>query len=118
MKSQELNAIFAALADPTRRAIIARLAKGDATVKEINKPFEISAPAITKHLKVLEQAGLIKRSRDAQKRPCSLEPIALKEALGWLEQYRALWQVRLDRFEVYVESLEKNKRERNEKQKK
>jgi DNA-binding transcriptional ArsR family regulator len=97
-----LSATFAALADPTRRAILARLARGESTVTELAEPFEMSLPAVTKHLKVLERAGLVTRSRQAQWRPCHLRPQPLKEAAGWVEQYRRLWEQRLDRLEDYL----------------
>lgn len=94
-----LDATFAALADPTRRAIIARLATGEATVMELAKPFAMSQPAISKHLKVLEQAGLISRSRDAQRRPCRIEAKRLEEANQWLERYSAFWEASLQRLD-------------------
>ena len=90
--SARLDATFAALADPTRRAILARLASGEASVLELAEPFEMSQPAISKHLKVLERAGLISRGRDAQRRPCRIEPRPLAEANGWIENYRQLWE--------------------------
>src|SRR4051812_44033599 len=96
--SETLDATFSALADPTRRAILARLATGEASVLELAEPFEISLPAVSKHLKVLERAGLIARSRDAQWRPCRLEPKRLKEVSDWVEQYRQLWEARFDRL--------------------
>jgi DNA-binding transcriptional ArsR family regulator len=92
--SDRLDATFAALADPTRRAILTRLAAGDASVLELGEPFEMTQPAISKHLKVLERAGLISRGRDAQRRPCRIEPRALAEANGWIENYRRLWESR------------------------
>ena len=101
-----LNASFAALADPTRRAILARLALGETSVSELAKPFAISLPAVSKHLKVLENAGLIGRSREAQWRPCRIEPVALKEVDGWLEQYRQLWEERFDRLDAYLKVLQ------------
>jgi DNA-binding transcriptional ArsR family regulator len=101
-----LDATFAALADPTRRAILARLALGETSVKELAEPFEISAPAISKHLKFLEKAGLISRGRDAQWRPCKLEPQALKSVDEWLERYRRLWEERFDRLEEYLRELQ------------
>ena len=101
-----LDAAFAALADPTRRAIVARLASGDATVLELAAPFAISLPAISKHLKVLEGAGLITRSRDAQRRPCSLRVEALEEITAWTEHTRRAWEMRLDRLEDYVRELQ------------
>jgi DNA-binding transcriptional ArsR family regulator len=101
-----LDATFAALADPTRRAILARLALGETSVKELAEPFEISAPAISKHLKVLEKAGLISRGRDAQWRPCTLEPQARKRVDAWLQRYRRLWEERFDRLEEYLRELQ------------
>ena len=101
-----LSATFSALADPTRRAILARLALGETSVKELAEPFEMSAPAISKHLKVLETAGLITRGRDAQWRPCKLEPQALKSVDEWLERYRRLWEERFDRLEDYLRELQ------------
>lgn len=101
-----LSVTLSALADPTRRAILARLAKGEATVNELAEPFEISLPAVSKHLKVLENAGLISRGRDAQWRPCKLEPAALKNVDEWLEHYRALWEARLDRLDTYLQTLQ------------
>ena len=104
--TDRLDATFAALADPTRRAILARLALGETSVKELAEPFEISAPAISKHLKVLEKAGLISRGRDAQWRPCKLEPQALKSVDEWLERYRRLWEERFDRLEECLRELQ------------
>jgi DNA-binding transcriptional ArsR family regulator len=101
----DLSTIFAALADPTRRAILARLLAGDAPVKDLAAPFELSGPAVTKHLKVLERAGLISRSREGQQRPCRLEPRALAPAADWIEQYRAMWEERFDRLESYLKSV-------------
>src|SRR5512146_1739736 len=97
--SQRLDATFAALADPTRRAILARLAEGDASVLELAQPFAMSQPAISKHLKVLERAGLISRGRDAQRRPCRLEPAPLAAANGWLENYRQFWEGSFERLD-------------------
>jgi DNA-binding transcriptional ArsR family regulator len=102
----QLDAVFSALADPTRRAIVARLAKGETSVKELSRPFKMSAPAVTKHLKVLQNAGLIARSKRAQQRPCRLVPKPLKEATDWMEQYRKLWEERLDRLEDYLKELQ------------
>jgi DNA-binding transcriptional ArsR family regulator len=99
MVSDDLNTTFAALADPTRRAIIGRLAEGEATVKELAEPFSISAQAVSKHLKVLERAGLISRGRTAQLRPSRLEGALLKDAAEWLEQYRRFWEHSFDRLE-------------------
>jgi DNA-binding transcriptional ArsR family regulator len=106
MENDHLSLTFAALADPTRRAILARLAEGEASVSELSEPFEISQPAITKHLKVLEKAGLISRGRQAQWRPCRLEAEPLKQATGWMEQYRQFWEERLDRLETYLIELQ------------
>lgn len=107
-----LSATFAALADPTRRAILARLASGEASVGELAAPFEISAPAVTKHLKVLERAGLITRSRQAQWRPCKIEAKPLQDASHWIEQYRQLWEARLDRLEDYLKVLQLQEQEK------
>ncbi|MDO8838581.1 MAG: metalloregulator ArsR/SmtB family transcription factor [Parvibaculum sp.] len=97
-----LGAKFAALADPTRRAILQRLARGETSVKELAAPFEMSLPAVSKHLKVLERAGLIARSRDAQWRPCRIEPDALRDVDDWLEKYQRLWSAGLDRLDKYL----------------
>ena len=105
-----LSRTFAALADPTRRAILARLALGETTVNALAEPFAMSLPAVSKHLKVLENAGLISRSREAQTRPCRLEPEALKAVDGWLEEYRRMWEQRLDRLEDYLARLQAPKR--------
>lgn len=101
-----LDATFAALADPTRRAILARLAQGEASVAEIGEPFAMSQPAISKHLKVLELAGLIRRGRDAQRRPCRLEPAPLAQANAWLERYRTLWEGRFEALDVLLADLQ------------
>src|SRR5215467_6386580 len=106
MQPDRLSATFAALADPTRRAILARLVLGETSVTELAKPFDISGPAISKHLKVLEHAGLIVRGREAQWRPCRIEPTALKGVDHWLERYRRLWMERLDRLEEYLRELQ------------
>ncbi|HEX3534464.1 MAG TPA: metalloregulator ArsR/SmtB family transcription factor, partial [Gemmatimonadaceae bacterium] len=103
---QRLDATFAALADPTRRAILARLASGDASVMELAEPFAMSQPAISKHLKVLEHAGLISRSREAQWRRCRLEAAPLKEAVDWIERYQAFWDANLDRLAVYLREVQ------------
>jgi DNA-binding transcriptional ArsR family regulator len=97
-----LSAVFAALADPTRRSILARLAAGEASVTELAEPFEMSLPAVSKHLKVLERAGLIARSRRAQWRPCRLDPEPLREAADWLQAYRQLWEDSFDRLDEYL----------------
>ena len=101
-----LDAAFAALADPTRRAILARLAEGEATVLELAAPFQLSLPTISKHLKVLEHAGLIDRSRDAQKRPCRLNPAVLAETAGWLDNTRQAWEAKFDRLQAYLTKLQ------------
>jgi len=106
MAQDRLSTTFAALADPTRRAILARLALGETSVTELAKPFEMSLPAVSKHLKVLERAGLIDRGGEAQRRPCRIEPAALKDVDDWLEHYRQLWQERLDRLEDYLRELQ------------
>lgn len=106
MSSDRLSVVFAALTDPTRRAILAHLAKGEASVTELAKPFEMSLPAISKHLKVLQRAQLITRSREAQWRPCRLEAQPLKDAADWIEQYRQFWDERLDRLEDYLHELQ------------
>jgi DNA-binding transcriptional ArsR family regulator len=102
-----LSATFSALADPTRRAILARLAQGETSVTELAKPFAMSGPAVTKHLKVLEKAGLISRSREAQWRPAKLEPAALKAVTKWLDDYRRLWEQSFDRLDDYLAELQK-----------
>ncbi len=101
-----LSAAFAALADPTRRAILARLASGEASVNELAKPFDMSLPAVSKHLKVLERAGLIARSREAQFRPCRIVPRALKDAHEWLERYRRFWDESLNRLDAYLREMD------------
>ncbi|MDQ8020345.1 MAG: metalloregulator ArsR/SmtB family transcription factor [Moraxellaceae bacterium] len=106
MSPDRLSATFSALADPTRRAILARLALGETSVKELAEPFEISLPAVTKHLKVLQRAGLITQGRHAQWRPCKLEAKPLQEASAWIEQYRQFWELRLDRLEEYLRELQ------------
>jgi DNA-binding transcriptional ArsR family regulator len=108
--SDRLSSTFAALADPTRRAILARLASGEATVTELARPFEMSLPAVSKHLKVLENAGLIARGRDAQWRPCQLEAGPLREANGWLEHYRRFWEQNFDRLDDYLHELKTRKK--------
>src|SRR5213595_1396064 len=105
MQANRLDATFAALADPTRRAILARLASGEASVTELAEPFAMSQPAISKHLKVLERAGLISRGRDAQRRPRRLEPKPLGEATKWLERYRQLWEGNYQRLDALLEQL-------------
>ena len=104
--SDRLSATFAALADPTRRAILARLATGETSVGELAEPFHISLPAVTKHLNVLERAGLIARGRDAQWRPCRLRAAPLQEASHWIEEYRQHWEQRLERLDTYLQELQ------------
>jgi DNA-binding transcriptional ArsR family regulator len=104
--TDRLSATFSALADPTRRAILARLALGETTVLELAEPFAMSLPAVSKHLKVLERAGLIARGREAQWRPCRIEVNALKPVDDWLENYRRLWEERFDRLDVYLKELQ------------
>ena len=106
MPTDTLSRTFSALADPTRRAILARLSKGEATVTELANPFDMSLPAVTKHLKVLERAGLITRGREAQWRPCTLAATPLREVSQWVEQYREHWEQRLDRLESYLHTLQ------------
>jgi DNA-binding transcriptional ArsR family regulator len=110
-----LSATFAALADPTRRAILARLASGETSVTQLAKPFEISMPAISKHLKVLERAGLIARGREAQWRPCRLEPAPLKNVSDWLEDYRRFWEESFDRLDEYLIELKSKQSKENKK---
>lgn len=106
MPTDALSTTFSALADPTRRAILARLSKGPGSVTELAEPFDMSLPAVTKHLKVLEKAGLITKGREAQWRPCRLEARPLREVSDWLEQYRRFWEARLDRLEDYLRDLQ------------
>lgn len=115
MTTDRLSATFAALADPTRRAILARLALGETSVLKLAEPFDMSLPAVSKHLKVLERAGLITRTRDAQMRPCRIDARALKEADGWLEEYRRLWDERLDRLDSYLKTLQAKEKKRERK---
>src|ERR1700677_4722936 len=109
MSSDHLSTTFAALADPTRRAILARLASGETSVTELAEPFQMSLPAVSKHLKVLERAGLIARGRDAQWRPCRLEPGPLRNAADWLEHYRRFWEESFDRLEDYLQEVQERK---------
>ncbi|SAL41195.1 ArsR family transcriptional regulator [Caballeronia peredens] len=104
MREEDLNQVFAALADPTRRAIVARLASGEATVNELAEPFDMTQPSISKHLKVLERAGLISRSRAAQTRPCRLEAAALGGVANWVEAYRSLWEDSFDKLAAYLDA--------------
>ncbi len=109
MHTDHLSATFAALADPTRRAILARLAEGERSVNELAEPFQMSLPAVSKHLKVLEKAHLIERGRMAQWRPCRLAPAPLKDAAGWIEQYRRFWEESFDRLDAYLQEIQKGK---------
>lgn len=115
MASDALSTRFAALADPTRRAILARLALGDAPVTELAEPFDMSLPAVSKHLKVLERAGLIARGRSAQQRPCHLEASALKEVADWVEHYRRFWDESFDRLDDYLRKLQTKEKKRDRK---
>jgi DNA-binding transcriptional ArsR family regulator len=110
MAADQLSTTFAALADPTRRAILARLASGECSVTELAEPFEMSMPAVSKHLRVLERAGLIARGREAQWRPCRLRPAPLKGVADWTERYRAIWEQRLDRLDTYLQELQKKEK--------
>lgn len=111
----QLTSTFAALADPTRRAILARLAQGEASVKVLAKPFDMSQPAISKHLKVLEGAGLISRGREAQWRPCRIEAAPLKDATDWLERYRQFWEQSFDRLDDYLRELQTKEKDHDPK---
>src|SRR5215813_6666608 len=111
--SGRLDATFAALADPTRRAILARLASGEASVTELARPFAMSQPAISKHLKMLERAGLISRSRDAQRRPCRIEGKALAEVTGWLDEYRRFWEDSFERLDALLSEIQTQEKESN-----
>jgi DNA-binding transcriptional ArsR family regulator len=113
MPADTLSNTFAALADPTRRAMLARLASGEMSVGELAEPFAISLPAVSQHLKVLERAGLVRRSRKAQWRPCRLEAQALKPVDDWISQYRALWEARLDRLDDYLVQLQAREKKRD-----
>jgi len=106
MPADALSSTFKALADPTRRAILARLALGETSVLELAKPFDMSLPAVSQHLKVLETAGLVARSREAQWRPCRLEPKALKEVTEWLDQYRRFWEESFGKLDVYLKDIQ------------
>jgi DNA-binding transcriptional ArsR family regulator len=114
MTADPLSLTFAALADPTRRAILTRLTKGEASVTELAEPFDMSLPAISKHLKVLERAGLIARGRDAQWRPCRLEASPLKEVADWVGHYRRFWEESFDRLDAYLRELQKKEKKKNE----
>ena len=110
MAADTLGPTFAALADPTRRAILARLAGGEATVTELARPFAMSMPAVSKHLKVLERAGLIRRGRDKQRRPCRIDAQRLKDVSDWVERYREIWEERFDRLDDYLQGLQKEQK--------
>ena len=111
MSIDQLSLTFAALADPTRRAILAKLALKDCSVTELSEPFDMSMPAVSKHLRVLEQAGLISRGRDAQRRPCRIQATPIKDVVDWAERYREVWEARLDRLDSYLQELQ-NKKEK------
>jgi DNA-binding transcriptional ArsR family regulator len=115
MPADKLSTTFAALADPTRRAILARLTRGEASVNELAAPFRISLPAVSKHLKVLERAGLIQRGREAQWRPCRLRARPLKDAADWVEQYRQFWDESFDRLDDYLKELQGKERKHGRK---
>ena len=115
MKADQLNQTFAALADPTRRAILARLASGEVNVMQLAKPFAMSQPAISKHLKVLERAGLVVRGRNAQARPCRLQAAPLREVADWVERYRRYWEQSFDRLDAYLGKLQRQERRRERK---
>jgi DNA-binding transcriptional ArsR family regulator len=108
--TERLNATFMALADPTRRAILARLAQGEASVNELAQPFDMSQPAISKHLKMLERAGLVSRGRDAQRRPCRIEAQPLEAAWAWIERYREMWDVNFQRLDTLLDELQTTKK--------
>jgi DNA-binding transcriptional ArsR family regulator len=110
MSADQLSSTFAALADPTRRAILARLVSGECSVTELAEPFDMSMPAVSKHLRVLERAGLIARGREAQWRPCRIEAGPLKDASDWIENYRHIWEARLDRLDDYLKELKKKEK--------
>ena len=112
----QLSATFAALADPTRRAILARLASGECSVTELAEPFDMSLPAVSKHLRVLERAGLIARGREAQWRPCRIEAGPLKDVCDWAERYRHIWETRLDRLDEYLKELKQKEKKHARKQ--
>ncbi|MAU08214.1 MAG: transcriptional regulator [Anaerolineaceae bacterium] len=114
MSTDTLSSTFAALADPTRRAILARLSEGEATVNELAEPFDISLPAVSKHLKVLEKAGLITRGREAQWRPCQLNAGPLQDAATWIDQYRHIWEGRFDRLDDYLQELKNKQQHEND----
>ena len=114
MQPDPLSTTFAALADPTRRAILARLAQGEATVTELATPFDMSLPGVSKHLKVLQRAGLITQGRDAQWRPCRIDPTRLRDVSEWMEPYRRLWEERLERLDDYLRELQEQQEQTND----
>jgi len=116
MPADQLSTTFAALADPTRRAILARLASGECSVSELAEPFDMSMPAVSKHLRVLERAGLIERGREAQWRPCRIDAGPLKDVAEWTERYRHIWEARLDRLESYLQAMKAKKEKRHARQ--
>ena len=116
MQTDELSSTFAALADPTRRAILARLADGEATVNELAEPFHLKLPTVSKHLKVLQRAGLVTQSRKAQWRPCRLEPAPLKDIADWVERYRRIWDERLNQLDAYLTELQAKEKSRDDDQ--
>ena len=116
MQTDELSNTFAALADPTRRAILARLADGDATVNQLAEPFHLKLPTVSKHLKVLQRAGLVTQSRKAQWRPCRLEPAPLKDVADWVERYRRIWDERLSQLDAYLTELQEKEQSRDDDQ--
>ena len=115
MQVDHLSATFAALSDPTRRAILARLASGEATVTQLAEPFKMSLPGISKHLKVLQRAGLVSQGRKAQWRPCRLEPAPLREAADWVERYRRIWAERYGQLDAYLIELQEKEKDRDHK---
>jgi len=115
MATDQLSTTFAALADPTRRAILARLVSGECSVTELAEPFDMSMPAVSKHLRVLERAGLIARGREAQWRPCRLEAGPLKQVAEWAERYRHVWEARLDRLDTYLQELKQKEKQKEKK---
>jgi DNA-binding transcriptional ArsR family regulator len=114
--TDQLSTTFAALADPTRRAILARLASGECSVTALAEPFDMSLPAVSKHLRVLERAGLIARGREAQWRPCRIEAGPLKDIADWAERYRDIWERRLDRLDTYIQQLQANSKPTSKKE--
>jgi DNA-binding transcriptional ArsR family regulator len=112
MATDQLSSTFAALADPTRRAILSRLVSGECSVTELAEPFDMSLPAVSKHLRVLERAGLIARGREAQWRPCRLEAGPLKQVAEWAERYRHVWEARLDRLDTYLQELKQKEKQK------